>query len=92
VTLTRGLLIVATTTAAAAVLGSGLGYALGVFTPDYYRMVFHVPPGMPLDPVQVGVGLGLTQGLFAGLAAGSVVVASVAWCASRREQAQGRGD
>lgn len=64
-------------------LGAMLGFALGKAAPDYYRIVFHVPPNMPLDPAQAGLGLGLTQGLGAGLFIGLVIVVTVAWYNSR---------
>jgi len=45
--------------------------------------VFRIPPGIQLDPAEVGFGLGLTQGLVAGLFIGLVIVVSVAWYRSR---------
>ena len=63
-----------------------MGYILGVMAPDYYRTVFAVPPDAPFNPVQVGLGLGLTQGATAGLLVGVVIVVTVAWSNSRIEQ------
>jgi len=64
-------------------LGAVAGYLLGSLAPDYYRTVFRIPPEVSLDPSQVGLGLGLIQGLGAGLILGLVIVVSVAWYDSR---------
>ena len=66
-----------------AAIGGVLGYAIGTFAPDYYRIMFHIPPSIELDPVQAGLGLGLTQGLAAGLVIGLVIVVACAWYRSR---------
>jgi hypothetical protein len=52
-----------------------LGGLIGTFAPDYYHAVFD---DSTLNPVQVGTGLGLTQGLGTGLVVGCVVVVAVA--------------
>jgi len=57
---------------------------LAITAPDYYRGVFHAVNNPDFDPISVGVGLGLTQGIFAGLLVGCVVVFTVAWYRSRR--------
>jgi hypothetical protein len=85
-TVQRGFLITITSGLAFAVGGALVGYLLGVLAPDYYRTVFGVPPEAPYDPVQVGVGLGLTQGATAGLLVGVVIVVSVALYHSRIDQ------
>lgn len=66
-----------------AVLGAVLGFTLGRIAPDYYRTVFRMPPGVALDVGQTGLGLGMTQGLAAGL----VIVVTVAWSESRKTAA-----
>ncbi len=82
-TVLRGFVITIASGLALAVIGGVLGYAMGTFAPDYYRIVFRIPPGIELDPVQAGFGLGLTQGLLAGLFIGLVNVVAVAWYRSR---------
>ena len=83
-TVVRGFIVTIVSGLAFASIGGVLGYAMGTFAPDYYRIVFHIPPGMELDPAQAGLGLGLTQGLAAGLVVGLVIVLAVAWYRSRK--------
>ena len=82
-TVVRGFIITIASGFAFAAIGGVLGYAMGTFAPDYYRIVFRIPPGVELDPAQADLGLGLTQGLAAGLFIGLVIVVAVAWYRSR---------
>jgi len=79
----RGFAITIASGIAFSVLGAGAGYLLGSVAPDYYRTVFRIPPEISIDPAQAGLGLGVTQGLAAGLLIGLVIVISVAWYNSR---------
>jgi hypothetical protein len=78
-TVTRGFVITLFSGLSCAILGTLLGFGIGTLAPDYYRMVFRIPPGVPLNPIHVGLGLGLTQGLTVGLVIGLVIVVVVAW-------------
>lgn len=78
----RGLLIVLCSGAAGALLGLIVGGLIGTFAPDYYHAVFGDPD---LNAVQVGTGLGVTQGFGIGLAVGCVVL--LASAISRRREA-----
>ncbi|MBT5019961.1 hypothetical protein OAF42_02670 [Planctomicrobium sp.] len=82
-TVLRGFMITIASGIAFAFVGTGVGYTIGKYAPDYYRIVFSIPPEIELDPVQAGVGLGVTQGLAAGLFIGLVIVCAVAWYNSR---------
>ena len=63
-------------------MGCSVGGLLGVLLPDYYRTVFRF--SAPNSEVwKIGAGLGLTQGLVAGIAIGCVVLLSTAWYKSR---------
>ena len=75
ISLLRGFLIVLCAGAAGALLGLILGGLMGTFVPDYYHAVFGNPE---LNAVQVGTGLGLTQGFGVGVAVGCVVLLAVA--------------
>ena len=58
--------------------GGLLGFILGSFAPDYYRGVFNAVDKAEFYPIQVGVGLGLSQGLIGGLIIECVVIMVVA--------------
>ena len=80
-------LIVAAMTAGGGLLGALLGWALGRFAPGYYRTVFPGAARDPLfDPVEVGVGLGVTQGAVLGFVGSLVVVLGVLWFQRRSER------
>jgi hypothetical protein len=64
-------------------LGAGTGYALGTVAPGYYRSVFEGGQDPNFDPVDVGIGLGSSQGLLGGAVIG-VLLASVLLLRDRR--------
>ena len=79
-TLKKALAIVLSGSTVFALLGGGLGAVLGVMAPGYYRTVFGRRGNVPdFDPFQVGIGLGLTQGLGAGIVLSLAVVTLLAW-------------
>ncbi|MBX6316103.1 MAG: hypothetical protein IRY99_24800 [Isosphaeraceae bacterium] len=78
-TVGRALRIVFGIAMTCAIVGAGIGYALGRFVPDYYRGVFGVRNDPAFDPISVGLGLGLSQGLIGGVFVGGVVALAVAW-------------
>jgi hypothetical protein len=82
-TVVRGLYITIVSAVAFAAAGATIGYALGTYEPDYYRVVFQMPPDLDADPAHVGLALGLSQGLVAGLVTGLVIVLCVTWYRSR---------
>ena len=77
--LKKALAIVLVTTAGFTLLGSVIGAALGQWAPGYYRVMFPAADHPDFPTVQVGVGLGLTQGLAAGVLVGLIVVALLIW-------------
>ena len=85
-TVLRGFLIIVVSGIGFAPAGGLIGYALGRVAPAYYRGVFRRGEAPDFDPVQVGLGLGMTQGLIAGLLVGSVVVLAVALSGPRRRE------
>jgi hypothetical protein len=78
-TITRGFVIIVLSALAFGSTGCGIGFTLGTYAPDFYRIVFRAPPGGAIDPVQVGVGVGLVNGLMIGLAIGVVIVVVTTW-------------
>lgn len=65
--------------------GAGLGAALGVFSPGYYRSVFSNGDSPTFDPVAVGIGQGLTQGVVFGTLVGLLLVAMFYWSRTRSQ-------
>jgi len=65
-------------------VGMLLGVAIAGFIPTYYREIFGAVNDPSFEPYAVGLGLGLTQGIFCGLVSGSVVLISVAIASRRR--------
>lgn len=59
--------------------GMGLGYAVGTFAPNYYRATVPGAEGRGIDPAEVGMGLGLTQGMTVGFVAALGLAALGAW-------------
>ena len=88
-TLTKGLVTVAACAVICGAVGMALGLAIGRWAPDAYRAVFEwrgPSPGPPLDPEQIGMGLGLAQGVLVGVAAGAAVVGLVTWYEIRTQR------
>ena len=64
-------------------IGMILGAILGAFVPSYYETVFSAENSPGFNPVAVGVGLGLTQGVVFGGLAGVALVAAYYWYETR---------
>ena len=65
--------------------GAGLGAALGTFSPGYYRSVFSNGESPNFDPVAVGLGQALTQGVVFGTIVGLILVAMFYWSRTRSQ-------
>ncbi|MBS1713469.1 MAG: hypothetical protein JST30_03945 [Armatimonadetes bacterium] len=66
----EGLALIAVATVAFGTGGGLVGLLLGLAVPGYYVAVFDGP----VDPVPTGIGLGVTQGLGAGVLVGAFLV------------------
>ncbi len=77
--LTKAFVAVLAFLLAGGAVGGGTGYVIGAFFPDALRAQFRPALGDELNPVQVGVGLGLPQGLTLGAVVGVAVVGILAW-------------
>jgi putative addiction module component (TIGR02574 family) len=84
VTVAKGFFIVLLSGFAFALGGGLIGYALAVALPSYYRGTFSSGNAPWFNAVEVGVGLGISQGLICGLFLGAIIVLAVAWYNSRR--------
>lgn len=62
-----------------ACVGSAMGAMIGAVAPEYYRSVFRVGHSTEFNPLQVGIGLGATQGVSSGIAIAIIVLALLAW-------------
>lgn len=83
-TIVRGFLITIASGLGFGVGGALVGYAIGRWVPDYYKTVLRIPTEEQIDIAQVGLGLGLTQGIGIGLIVGLAIVGAVAWYNSRK--------
>ena len=61
------------------VIGALVGWLIGTQMPGYYRSVFGAGNDPSFDPVAVGFGQGLTQGLILGAAVGLTLVLANWW-------------
>jgi hypothetical protein len=63
--------------------GTGIGMFLGKMAPSFLRHAVGSSAEEGLDPMELGIGLGLTNGLTWGLVVGILAVAILAWRESR---------
>jgi hypothetical protein len=84
----RGLRLVVATAVCGALAGAAIGAGIGAGNPSYYRSEFGgsafgrsalQAAGASAGPVEIGAGLGLTQGAFGGAIVGTLVMIGVAW-------------
>lgn len=83
-TIAKGFFIILLSGFAFAIGGGAIGYTLAVLLPGYYRGVFSSGREPWFEPMEVGIGLGATQGLICGLVVGAAVVLAVGWYNLRR--------
>ncbi len=70
-------------------IGLGIGATLGSLVPNYYRSVFFNGDAPGFDPIAVGIGQGLTQGVVFGGVIGLVLVGMFYWYRSRLGRSSG---
>jgi hypothetical protein len=70
---------IALTSVLFAVIGGLIGWLMGTQMPGYYRSIFLRGSDPAFDPVAIGLGQGITQGLVLGSAIGLVLVLSNWW-------------
>jgi len=80
----KALSIVLVATLAFAAIGTVIGVGLGTLCPDYYRTVFRGGDSPNFNPIQVGIGLGITQGVAAGAVIGIVILGVLVWAEARK--------
>jgi hypothetical protein len=62
-----------------AAVGGAIGALLGTAAPNYYRSFFTYGHSPDFNPVQMGIGLGVTQGFAAGITIALVGLVLLAW-------------
>lgn len=82
-TIFRGFAITIASGVAFGLGGGAVGYAVGRWLPGFYRTLFRATEDQEFDPVEMGLGLGLTNGLMLGVAVGLVIVVAVTWYNAR---------
>ena len=65
------------------IVGMGIGAFLGSFTPGFFRHLFPLRDLENFQPIELGVGLGLVNGLTWGLVIGVLIVAIISWKETR---------
>jgi hypothetical protein len=75
----KALATVAAAALAFGAAGMGIGYGLGKVAPGFFRQTLPVRDPATFNPVEIGLGLGLTNGLIWGMVIGLVLVAILAW-------------
>ena len=60
------------------IAGTGIGAFLGRFTPSLFSILPFRAPG-PVDELELGIGLGLINGLIWGMVIGILIVAILSW-------------
>jgi hypothetical protein len=72
------------------VAGTAIGALLGKVAPGFFRQLLPLRDPANFNPMELGIGLGLTNGLGWGLAVGILLVAIIAWKETRlvRKEAQ----
>ena len=90
--ITKALATVVGTALGFGVAGTGIGVFLGKVAPGFFRQMLPLRDPASFNPQEVGIGLGLTNGLGWGLVVGVLLVAIIAWKESRltRKETQNR--
>ena len=87
--LVASVLTVLVTALIGGMIGLGIGLTLGSLTPGYYRSVFSNGSQPGFDPLAVGIGQGLTQGVGGGTLIGLAIIALFYWYRSRVAKTHG---
>ena len=63
--------------------GTGIGYLLGTYAPNFFRQTFPIRDPESFNPLEIGLATGLINGLIWGLVIGILTVGIFAWKESR---------
>jgi hypothetical protein len=89
---TKALATVVGTAVGFGAAGTAIGLFLGKVAPGFFRQMLPLRDPASFNPLELGIGLGLTNGLGWGLVVGVLLVAIIAWKETRlaRKEAQDR--
>ncbi len=87
---TKALTTVVGTAAGFGIAGTLIGMLLGKIAPGFFRQMLPLRDPGSFNPLELGIGLGLTNGLGWGVVVGVLLVAILAWKETRlvRKEAQ----
>ncbi len=86
----KALATVAGTAISFGICGMGIGAFLGRLAPGFFRQMLPLRDPATFNPMELGIGLGLTNGLGWGLAIGVILVAILAWKETRLARKEAR--
>lgn len=69
-----------------AIGGAAIGFGIGAFSPGYYRRVFGSGKEPDFNPIDVGIGMGLSEGLMIGVFVGALFAVFLARRKFRRSK------
>ncbi|WP_149110501.1 hypothetical protein [Limnoglobus roseus] len=75
----RSLGIIAELAGLAGIGGGLIGWGVGIYSPDYYRVVVSGGRESDFIPTDVGIGLGASQGIILGAVVGAALAIGIAW-------------
>ncbi len=75
----KAITTVAATTILSAIVGGLIGAGLGKIAPTYYLQTLHVRDSNSFNAIEMGLGLGVTQGLIGGIIVGMLIVGFLVW-------------
>lgn len=85
-TVRSALIVVLIGCIAFACVGAMMGVTIGTLAPGYYRFALGLDDSSDINPLQVGIGLGIVQGATSGIVISLVVLGMLVWrdtCAAR---------
>jgi hypothetical protein len=91
---TKALATVVGTAVGFGAAGTAIGVLLGKVAPGFFRQMLPLRDPANFNPLELGFGLGLTNGLGWGLVVGVLLVAIIAWKETRltRKEVQGKAN
>lgn len=88
----RACLFLCLTAFIGALAGGFVGAMVALRIPNYVRAILAIPANDPsFEPMELGLGIGFTRGLYVGLAIGTVALIMSTWHRAKRGNEEGPG-